>query len=80
VLQLRPRRLPGRVHGGGVASAVRRLNGRPRRTNKEIGARLFISERTVDGHVRNILDRLGFDSRTQIAAWVASSEERSRPD
>jgi predicted ATPase/DNA-binding CsgD family transcriptional regulator len=49
-------------------------------TNKEIGARLFISERTVDGHVRNILDRLGFDSRTQIAAWVASSEERSRPD
>ena len=42
-------------------------------TNKEIGARLFISQRTVDAHVRNILDKLGFDSRAQIAAWVAET-------
>jgi predicted ATPase/DNA-binding CsgD family transcriptional regulator len=42
-------------------------------TNKQIGARLFISERTVDSHVRNILNKLGFDSRTQIAAWMAAS-------
>ncbi len=48
-------------------------------TNKEIGARLLISGRTVDGHVRNILDKLGFDSRTQIAVWVGSSEG-SHPD
>jgi predicted ATPase/DNA-binding NarL/FixJ family response regulator len=41
-------------------------------TNREIGARLFISERTVDSHVRNMLNKLGFDSRTQIAAWVRS--------
>ena len=41
-------------------------------SNKEIGARLFISERTVDSHVRSILNKLGFNSRTQIAAWVAT--------
>jgi predicted ATPase/DNA-binding CsgD family transcriptional regulator len=41
-------------------------------SNKQIGARLFISERTVDSHVRNILNKLGFNSRAQIAGWIAS--------
>jgi predicted ATPase/DNA-binding CsgD family transcriptional regulator len=40
-------------------------------SNKQIGARLFISERTVDSHVRSVLNKLGFNSRAQIAAWVA---------
>ena len=44
-------------------------------TNKQIGARLFISERTVDSHVRSILNKLGFNSRAQIAAWMASSNQ-----
>jgi DNA-binding NarL/FixJ family response regulator len=44
-------------------------------SNKEIGARLFISERTVDSHIRHILDKLGFDSRARVARWV--SEEPS---
>ena len=44
-------------------------------TNKEIGARLFISEHTVDSHVRGILNKLGFDSRARIAAWIASTSE-----
>ena len=43
-------------------------------SNKQIGARLFISERTVDSHVRSILNKLGFNSRAQIASWVASSD------
>ena len=43
-------------------------------SNKEIGARLFISERTVDSHVRSILNKLGFNSRAQIASWVATAE------
>jgi len=42
-------------------------------SNKQIGARLFISERTVDSHVRSILNKLGFNSRAQIAGWVAAS-------
>jgi predicted ATPase/DNA-binding CsgD family transcriptional regulator len=41
-------------------------------TNKQIGAQLFISERTVDSHVRSILNKLGFNSRAQIAGWFAS--------
>jgi non-specific serine/threonine protein kinase len=40
-------------------------------TNRAIGERLFISERTVDGHVARILSKLGFESRAQVAAWVA---------
>jgi predicted ATPase/DNA-binding CsgD family transcriptional regulator len=42
-------------------------------SNKQIAARLFISERTVDSHVRSILNKLGFNSRAQIAAWMASN-------
>jgi len=42
-------------------------------SNKQIGARLFISEHTVDTHVRSILNKLGFSSRAQIAAWIASA-------
>ena len=42
-------------------------------SNKQIGARLFISERTVDSHVRSILNKLGFNTRAQIAGWVAST-------
>ena len=44
-------------------------------SNKQIGARLFISERTVDSHVRSILNKLGFNSRAQIAAWMASPNQ-----
>jgi predicted ATPase/DNA-binding CsgD family transcriptional regulator len=42
-------------------------------SNKQIGARLFISERTVGSHVRSILNKLGFNTRAQIAGWMASS-------
>jgi predicted ATPase/DNA-binding CsgD family transcriptional regulator len=41
-------------------------------SNRQIAARLFLSERTVDSHVRSILDKLGFNSRAQIAGWIAS--------
>jgi non-specific serine/threonine protein kinase len=39
-------------------------------SNREIAATLVVSERTAEGHVQNILDKLSFDSRTQIAAWA----------
>jgi len=42
-------------------------------SNKQIAARLFISDRTAATHVGNILNKLGFNSRAQVATWVASS-------
>jgi predicted ATPase/DNA-binding CsgD family transcriptional regulator len=45
-------------------------------SNRQIGAKLFISERTVDSHVRSILNKLGFNSRSQIAAWIAAAGGR----
>ncbi len=40
-------------------------------SNRDIAARLVISQRTAEGHVEHILTKLGFSSRAQIAAWVA---------
>jgi DNA-binding CsgD family transcriptional regulator len=40
------------------------------KSNREIADQLVISERTVESHVANILFKLGFASRTQVAAWV----------
>ena len=44
-------------------------------SNKEIASRLNISERTAEGHVEQIFNRLGFNSRSQIVAWVVRGEE-----
>ncbi len=39
-------------------------------SNREIAEKLVVSERTVESHVANILSKLGFTARTQIAAWA----------
>jgi non-specific serine/threonine protein kinase len=44
------------------------------RSNREIAATLHISPRTAQGHVENILHKLGFGSRAQVAAWVVERE------
>lgn len=43
-------------------------------SNKEIAQRIFLSERTVEWHVEQILNRLGFSSRTEIAAWIGRTQ------
>ncbi len=41
------------------------------RSNKAIAGELSISPTTAARHIANIMAKLGFTSRTQIAAWVA---------
>jgi len=43
-------------------------------SNREIADRLYLSERTIDNHVHHILDKLGFDSRVQVATWLVKNE------
>lgn len=40
------------------------------KTSREMADLLVVSERTAEVHVSNILGKLGFTSRTQIAAWA----------
>ena len=40
------------------------------KTNRDIGAELFISEKTVARHVSNIFDKLGVSSRAAATAWA----------
>jgi DNA-binding NarL/FixJ family response regulator len=39
-------------------------------SNRQIAERLVLSERTVEAHVRTILAKLGYSTRTEIAAWA----------
>jgi predicted ATPase/DNA-binding CsgD family transcriptional regulator len=39
-------------------------------TNREIAGQLCLSVRTVETHVDHILSKLGFRTRTQLAAWM----------
>jgi len=43
-------------------------------SNHVIGQRLHLSSRTAENHVQHILNKLGFDSRSQIAAWFAAGK------
>ena len=40
-------------------------------TNRQIGERMFLAEKTVKNYVSNVLAKLGMERRTQAAAFVA---------
>jgi ATP/maltotriose-dependent transcriptional regulator MalT len=46
-------------------------------SNKEIANRLVISQRTAESHVENILTKLGFARRAQVAAWITAQRSGS---
>ncbi|WP_040685947.1 protein kinase domain-containing protein [Nocardia vinacea] len=48
-------------------------------SNKQIAAKLVISQRTAEGHVEHILTKLGFTSRAQIAVWIIEETKQERP-
>ena len=39
-------------------------------TNREIAGRLYLSVRTVEVHVDHVLTKIGFRTRTELAAWM----------
>lgn len=42
------------------------------KTNREVAAALFLSERTVEGHLSHVFGKLGVRSRTELARELAS--------
>jgi predicted ATPase/DNA-binding CsgD family transcriptional regulator len=48
-------------------------------SNQEIADDLVVSVKTVEAHVTRILSKLGFSSRTQIAAWAVDKGLASAP-
>src|SRR5262245_5870045 len=45
-------------------------------SNKEVAAQLFLSPRTIDSHLRNVFQKLGVTSRTQLARLPLGQDER----
>jgi DNA-binding NarL/FixJ family response regulator len=47
-------------------------------TNRQIGAQLFLAEKTVKNYVSSMLAKLGMESRTQAAVFAATLPEPER--
>jgi DNA-binding CsgD family transcriptional regulator len=78
-------RVAGRQRRGAAGEGLAALSGREReiaelvalgRTNREIAGELFVSEKTVEGHLRNVFGKLDVSARAAVAEIVG----RSRAD
>jgi DNA-binding CsgD family transcriptional regulator len=49
------------------------------KTNREIAETLHVSEWTIETHVSNILSKLRFTSRVQVAGWFATRADSPPP-
>jgi two-component system response regulator DevR len=48
-------------------------------TNRQIGERMLLAEKTVKNYVSGLLAKLGFERRTQAAVFVSGSGAATRP-
>jgi predicted ATPase/DNA-binding CsgD family transcriptional regulator len=65
-----PAKLPGTLTRRELEVAAQVAQGL---SNRHIAAALVISPRTAETHVQHIMDKLGFSTRAQVAAWAAGS-------
>ncbi len=49
-------------------------------TNEEIAEKLMVTVKTVEGHITNILSKLGFENRAQVAAWAVDKGLAEAPE
>ncbi len=45
-------------------------------TNRQIGERMFLAEKTIKNYVSNLLTKLGMSRRTEAAVYAARLAER----
>jgi DNA-binding NarL/FixJ family response regulator len=78
VLALPPPRRPVADDGGALTPREAQVAALIRSgcTNRQIGRRLGISEKTAEVHVHHVMRKLGAANRAEVAAWVAA---RDRP-
>jgi DNA-binding NarL/FixJ family response regulator len=75
------RRVSRRGKRGTTATGMTALSSRERevadlvatgKTNRQIATELFVSEKTVEGHLANVFSKLGVSARAAVAAQVAA--------
>jgi two-component system, NarL family, response regulator DevR len=49
-------------------------------TNRQIGERMFLAEKTVKNYVSNLLAKLGMERRTEAAVFAARLDRGNRPE
>ena len=79
VRNLHRRTRPGKAEGDGIASLTERELQVARlvvdrRTNPQIAAELFLSQKTVETHMRNLFHKLGVSSRVEVARAVERAD------
>ena len=80
-------RVLDRLRAGPEEDELRGLTGQERKildliaeglTNRQIGERMFLAEKTVKNYVSNVLAKLGMSRRTEAAAYAARLAERRK--
>jgi DNA-binding NarL/FixJ family response regulator len=50
------------------------------KTNRQIGAEMYLAEKTVKNYVSNLLAKMGFSRRTEAAVYATRSRSAQRPE
>jgi DNA-binding CsgD family transcriptional regulator len=77
------RRVSRRGARGAASTGIMALSGRERqvadlvatgKTNRQIAAELFLSEKTIEGHLANVFTKLGVSARAAVAAQIGAEQ------